>query len=258
MRLGRWVRLAPSTIPCLLVTGVWCKGREHFTLVSWRVHYFSIIVSPQSQRYPFTGFASPNQGAVSSSVWRVWVWNSTNVFIILLQWDFVIGGLWGLITRSGSTPNISGSSIANGGEVTTDGPSDFSAQALLLLLVLANHCSGSIEKTSWSNPYRQALLSFTDSQGSLSFLLVLLKTLNSIPRWWECADPVQVSPVHPAACFRLDYSVLYGTLCDRLSDERTTLLLYMLLHQHQQFRLFVYTHADIQRMVLRYYSNIIS
>lgn len=63
------------------------------------------------------------------------------------------------------------------------------------------------------------------------------------------ADPVQVSPVHPSACFRLDYSVLYSTLCDHLGDERTTLLLYMLLHQHQQFRNYVYTHADIQRMV---------
>lgn len=63
-------------------------------------------------------------------------------------------------------------------------------------------------------------------------------------------DPVQVSPVHPAACFRFDYSVLYSHLCDRLGDERTTLLLYMLLYQHQQFRNFVYTHTDIQRMVL--------
>ena len=122
-------------------------------------------------------------------------------------------GLWGLISRSGSS---------NGQEVL-DGASDFSAQSLLLLLVLTNHCSGG----PWNNPYRQALLSFTDSQ-----------------------DPVQVSPVHPAACFRLDYSALYSVLCDRLSDERTTLLLYMLLHQHGQFRNYVYTHADIQRMVV--------
>ena len=63
------------------------------------------------------------------------------------------------------------------------------------------------------------------------------------------ADPVQVSPVHPAACFRLDYSVVYSAICDRLNDERTTLLLYLLLHQHQPFRNYVYTHADIQTMV---------
>ena len=68
-------------------------------------------------------------------------------------------------------------------------------------------------------------------------------------------DPVQVSPVHPSACFRLDYSILYSTLCDRLGDERTTLLLYMLLHQHQQFRNYVYTHADIQRMVSSHKSS---
>ncbi|XP_059351282.1 dymeclin-like isoform X2 [Daphnia carinata] len=121
-------------------------------------------------------------------------------------------GLWSLLSRSSSSAE------------PVDALSDFANQSLLLLLVLTNHCS--MEK-NWSNPYRQALLSFTDSQ-----------------------DPVQVSPVHPSACFRLDYSVLYSTLCDRLGDERTTLLLYMLLHQHQQFRNYVYTHADIQRMVI--------
>lgn len=121
-------------------------------------------------------------------------------------------GLWSLLSRSSSSAE------------PVDALSDFAYQSLLLLLVLTNHCS--MEK-NWSNPYRQALLSFTDSQ-----------------------DPVQVSPVHPSACFRLDYSVLYSTLCDRLGDERTTLLLYMLLHQHQQFRNYVYTHADIQRMVI--------
>ncbi|XP_046451728.1 dymeclin-like isoform X1 [Daphnia pulex] len=121
-------------------------------------------------------------------------------------------GLWSLISRNSSTAE------------SVDAVSDFASQSLLLLLVLTNHCS---TEKNWSNPYRQALLSFTDSQ-----------------------DPVQVSPVHPSACFRLDYSVLYSTLCDRLGDERTTLLLYMLLHQHQQFRNYVYTHADIQRMVI--------
>nr|CAH0110481.1 unnamed protein product [Daphnia galeata] len=121
-------------------------------------------------------------------------------------------GLWSLLSRNSSATE------------SVDDLSDFASQSLLLLLVLTNHCS---TEKNWSNPYRQALLSFTDSQ-----------------------DPVQVSPVHPSACFRLDYSVLYSTLCDRLGDERTTLLLYMLLHQHQQFRNYVYTHADIQRMVI--------
>ncbi len=67
---------------------------------------------------------------------------------------------------------------------------------------------------------------------------------------FDFLDPVQVSPVHPAACFRLDYSVVYSAVCDQLHDERTTLLLYLLLHQHQQFRNYVYTNADIQRMVV--------
>jgi len=120
-------------------------------------------------------------------------------------------GLWGLISGSRASTE-------------TEPISDFQSQSLLLLLVLVNHCS--TDKV-WSNPYRQALLSFTDSQ-----------------------DPVQVSPVHPAACFRLDYSVVYSAICDRLNDERTTLLLYLLLHQHQPFRNYVYTHADIQTMVV--------
>lgn len=70
----------------------------------------------------------------------------------------------------------------------------------------------------------------------------------------DFSDPVQVSPVHPAACFRLDYSVVYTAICDRLNDERATLLLYLLLHQHQPFRNYVYTHADIQTMVCSVYS----
>ena len=35
-------------------------------------------------------------------------------------------------------------------------------QSLLLILVLANHCTSDLEL---HNPYRQALFSFTDSQG---------------------------------------------------------------------------------------------
>ena len=80
------------------------------------------------------------------------------------------------------------------------------------------------------------------------FNLVDIVFLSLIPELYKI-DPVQVSPVHPAACFRLDYSVLYSAICDQLNDERTTLLLYLLLHQHQPFRNYVYTHADIQTMV---------
>jgi hypothetical protein len=40
-------------------------------------------------------------------------------------------------------------------------------QSLLLILVLANHCTG---PTLQSNPYRQALFSFTDSQGTGNIL----------------------------------------------------------------------------------------
>ena len=37
-------------------------------------------------------------------------------------------------------------------------------QSLLLILVLANHCTGQAPGVL-NNPYRQALFSFTDSQG---------------------------------------------------------------------------------------------
>lgn len=61
-----------------------------------------------------------------------------------------LAGLWSLISRNSSTAE------------SVDAVSDFASQSLLLLLVLTNHCS---TEKNWSNPYRQALLSFTDSQG---------------------------------------------------------------------------------------------
>ena len=61
-------------------------------------------------------------------------------------------GLWSLLSRQG---------VPTETEVTS--VSEFSSQSLLLLLVLVNHCSAD---GSWVNPFRQALLSFTDSQGS--------------------------------------------------------------------------------------------
>lgn len=64
-------------------------------------------------------------------------------------------------------------SSAPAGEATAGagGSSEFAAQSLLLLLVLTNHCT--VDSASgWSNPYRQSLLSFTDSQGRPAHRLV--------------------------------------------------------------------------------------
>lgn len=52
---------------------------------------------------------------------------------------------------------------------TDGGVSPLAEKALLLLLVLTNHCTNSSHAF---NPYRKALFSFTDERGMLTLLVV--------------------------------------------------------------------------------------
>lgn len=57
------------------------------------------------------------------------------------------------------------------------------------------------------------------------------------------------TPTQAVATFKLDYAKLYGTICQTLRDDETTLLLYLLLHRNLNFRSFLISRADIELLV---------
>ena len=120
-------------------------------------------------------------------------------------------GLWNALTLG----------YSKGG---TDGekPAILSRQSLLLLLVLTNHC------TTDGNPYREALFNCCDSQSDS-----------------------QMGFEQTVTGFKIEFAKLYKTVCNSLSDDQTTLLLYMLLHRNQYFKTFVLSRAvDLDQFVI--------
>ncbi|KAM6226305.1 dymeclin isoform X2 [Aptenodytes patagonicus] len=125
----------------------------------------------------------------------------------------VATGLWTVFTLGGvgskPTPQLEQCSpLAN--------------QSLLLLLVLANLTNA----PDTPNPYRQAIMSFKNTQDSTAF-----------------------SSSHPHA-FQINFNSLYTALCEQQKSDQATLLLYMLLHQNSNVRTYVLARTDIENLVL--------
>ncbi|KAM4638453.1 dymeclin isoform 5-T12 [Amazona ochrocephala] len=125
----------------------------------------------------------------------------------------VATGLWTVFTLGGvgskPTPQLEQCSpLAN--------------QSLLLLLVLANLT----DAPDTPNPYRQAVMSFKNTQDSTAF-----------------------SSSNPHA-FQINFNSLYTALCDQQKSDQATLLLYMLLHQNGNVRTYVLARTDIENLVL--------
>ncbi|XP_054042979.1 dymeclin isoform X2 [Rissa tridactyla] len=95
-------------------------------------------------------------------------------------------------------------------------------QSLLLLLVLANLT----DAPDTPNPYRQAIMSFKNTQDSTAF-----------------------SSSSPHA-FQINFNSLYTALCEQQKSDQATLLLYMLLHQNGNVRTYVLARTDIENLVL--------
>ncbi|CAN0346464.1 unnamed protein product [Bubo scandiacus] len=95
-------------------------------------------------------------------------------------------------------------------------------QSLLLLLVLANLT----DSPDTPNPYRQAIMSFKNTQGFTAF-----------------------SSSNPHA-FQINFNSLYTALCEQQKSDQATLLLYMLLHQNGNVRTYVLARTDIENLVL--------
>ncbi|XP_075788804.1 dymeclin isoform X2 [Pelodiscus sinensis] len=95
-------------------------------------------------------------------------------------------------------------------------------QSLLLLLVLANLT----DAPDTPNPYRQAIMSFKNTQDSTAF------------------------PSPSPHAFQINFNSLYTALCDQQKSDQATLLLYILLHQNSNVRTYMLARTDMENLVL--------
>lgn len=88
-------------------------------------------------------------------------------------------------------------------------------QSLLLILILTN--------TTQDNAYRDSL--------------------------FQCADASTPDSLKEQVSFKIDFNVLYNTLCQIVTIDQATLLLYLLLHRNQRFYKFVMAQIELQNLV---------
>ncbi|NXE50064.1 DYM protein, partial [Casuarius casuarius] len=125
----------------------------------------------------------------------------------------VATGLWTVFTLGG---------VGSKATSQLEQCSPLANQSLLLLLVLANLT----DAADTPNPYRQAIMSFKNTQDSTAF-----------------------SSSNPHA-FQINFNSLYTALCEQQKSDQATLLLYMLLHQNGNVRTYVLARTDIENLVL--------
>ncbi|RLV93592.1 hypothetical protein DV515_00013415 [Chloebia gouldiae] len=153
-------------------------------------------------------------------------------------------GLWTVFTLGG---------VGSKASAQLEQCSPLASQSLLLLLVLANLT----DTPDTPNPYRQAIMSFKNTQGSgalleliwednLSFL-VQLKLYETL-LWFMTIDNTAFSSSNPHA-FQINFNSLYTALCEQQRSDQATLLLYMLLHQNSNVRTYVLARTDIENLV---------
>ncbi|XP_042637321.1 dymeclin [Orycteropus afer afer] len=124
----------------------------------------------------------------------------------------VATGLWTVFTLGG----------AGSKPQTPELPSPLANQSLLLLLVLANLT----DAPDAPNPYRQAIVSFKNTQDSSPFP-------SSIPH-----------------AFQINFNSLYTALCEQQTSDQATLLLYTLLHQNSNIKTYMLARTDMENLVL--------
>lgn len=142
-----------------------------------------------------------------------------------INFFFFLAGLWNVIRmgmgNSFKNVQVSSNGITEDEEKKRDTETPLANQSLLLLLVLTNHC------TTLTNPYRDALFSFTnvnDQQQSI------MPTNSMIP-------------------FRFNLDKLYNTICHVPNTDEITLLLYMLLHGNNSVKEDIIKRNDIHLLV---------
>lgn len=125
----------------------------------------------------------------------------------------VATGLWTVFTLGGV-----GGKAAAGPALS----SPLANQSLLLLLVLANLT----DAADAPNPYRQAIMSFKNTQDNSPFP-------SSLPH-----------------AFQINFNSLYTALCEQQTSDQATLLLYTLLHQNSNIRTYMLARTDMENLVL--------
>ncbi|XP_026924738.1 dymeclin isoform X2 [Acinonyx jubatus] len=125
----------------------------------------------------------------------------------------VATGLWTVFTLGG---------VGSKAAATPELSSPLANQSLLLLLVLANLT----DAADMPNPYRQAIMSFKNTQDSSPFP-------SSIPH-----------------AFQINFNSLYTALCEQQTSDQATLLLYTLLHQNSNVRTYMLARTDMENLVL--------
>uniref|UniRef100_A0ABM5FUG5 Dymeclin n=1 Tax=Pogona vitticeps TaxID=103695 RepID=A0ABM5FUG5_9SAUR len=125
----------------------------------------------------------------------------------------VATGLWTVFTLGG---------VGSKRAPQQDESSPLANQSLLLLLVLANLT----DTPDTPNPYRQAVMSFKNTQDST------------------------VLPSPNPYTFQINFNSLYTTLCEQQNSDQATLLLYTLLHQNSNVRTYMLARTDMENLVL--------
>ncbi len=161
----------------------------------------------------------------------------------------IASGVWNILTLGyGSQPPAEengGGAAEGGGGAESLSVKPLADASALLLLVLTNHC------TDCPNPYRDALFNCANVGSSKEPTSPSTTVSMAAPNHSQTdvnTDPAEVAA--SAASFQIDFGRLFKTLCDTLSADESTLLLYLLLHRNCDFRSHVLASADIERVVL--------
>uniref|UniRef100_A0A1L8DAT7 Dymeclin n=1 Tax=Nyssomyia neivai TaxID=330878 RepID=A0A1L8DAT7_9DIPT len=131
--------------------------------------------------------------------------------------SFVFGiaeSLWSMLTFRKQQDVLLGTDLVN----TFRDQFPLANQSLLLILILTNH------QSSKENLYRYSL--------------------------FNCANASEAEQSKDPISFKIDFSVLYNTLCQIITIDQATLLLYLLLHRNQRFYKFVMAQPDLQNLVI--------
>jgi hypothetical protein len=98
-------------------------------------------------------------------------------------------------------------------------------QSCHIMLILSNHCT----HDSLYNPYRLAMFHFTHTQDT----------------------PTNLPNSEPLPWFSIDFTKLFQMFTFTLHNDQYTLLLYMLLHRNQHFKMFILSRLNIDLLVTK-------